>query len=73
MGAILPRVQEKVAPGREFFNIGIFRMNISKYSKVMVESYVLDNLKKKKKCRIFAFLTIFFKVITFRKVSEKRL
>ena len=34
----------------KFFTVGIFGMNISKYGKLIVESYICDNL-----CQIYRF------------------
>ena len=41
-------------PGKKFFTVGIFRKNISKYVKLMIESYICDNLNQI--YRLFAFL-----------------
>ena len=42
-------------PGEKFFTVSIFRKNVSKYAKLMVEPYICDNLNHN--YRIFSFLT----------------
>ena len=64
-------VGEEVTPrGREFFTIGIFRKNTSKYSKLMVETDVCHYLNQNYRC--FSFLTKKF-WNSFRNVLEDRL
>ena len=56
MGAILPPQGGESNPsGKKFFTVSIFRKNVSKYAKLMVEPYVCDNLNHID--RFFSFLT----------------
>ena len=41
--------------GEKFFTIGVFRKNASKYAKLMIESYISDNLSEI--CQFFSILT----------------
>ena len=50
-----PAGGEVTPPGEKFFTVSIFRKNVSKYVKLMVEPYICDNLNHN--YRFFSFLT----------------
>ena len=54
MGAILPHRGEVTPSGEKFFIVAIFRKKTSKYTKLIIEPYIYDNLN-----RIYRFFFIF--------------
>ena len=53
-GQYSPRRGGSNPPGEKFFTVSIFRKNVSKYAKLIVEPYICDNLNHN--YRFFLFL-----------------